>query len=269
MTMTAQERIDRRRAESLAAFEELIDIIERLRSENGCPWDRKQTHASLKPYVEEEAYEVIDAIDSGFPEHLCEELGDLLLQIMLHSQIAFENDEFSIASVIRGLSGKMIVRHPHVFADVQADTPEAVLTNWEKIKAKEKPDAGLFDGIPRHLPGLSRASRMGSRAARTGFDWKAVGDVRLKVQEELGELDEAIAGGDAEAVEHEIGDLLFAVAQWGRHLGQNPENALRKACSRFGDRYGQMAETVQSGGRTVADCSLEELEAVWQEVKKR
>lgn len=268
--MNQDQRKKQRRDDALAAFAELLDVVDTLRSENGCPWDREQTHASLKPYIEEEAYELIDAIDAGHPAHLCEELGDVMLQVMLHAQIAFEADAFSIAEVMRGLSRKMITRHPHVFAQVTADTSEEVLRNWEQIKSTEKDrkGKGLFDGIPRQLPALSRAARMGSRAARTGFDWQTPGGVREKVAEELAELDAAVASGAPEDITHELGDVLFAVSQWARHLKQDPEDALRKSCARFADRYHKMETAVSATGRAVRDCHPDELEAAWQEAKR-
>jgi len=251
------------------AFARLTGIIERLRSPGGCPWDREQTHESLKPFVVEETYEVVDAIDDGRPEPLREELGDLLLQIMLHSRIAQEEGEYDIADVVDGLSAKLVTRHPHVFGEVEVDGSDEVLVNWEIIKKKEKAGRGLFEGIPSMLPGLLKAARMGEKAGRVGFDWPDTGAVREKVAEELGELDEAVASGSAAEIEHELGDLLFAVAQWGRHLGQFPEEAVRAACARFESRFAVVERLIGERGKKMEDCGIEELEAAWQEAKRR
>ncbi len=251
------------------AFAELTEIIAKLRAPGGCPWDREQTHESLKPFIVEESYEVMDAIDAGKPADLKEELGDLLLQIMLQAEISREEGEFDVADVVTGLSQKMVNRHPHVFGDTRIDGANEVLVNWEKIKKKEKEGRGLFDGLPSHLPGLLKAARMGEKAGRVGFDWPELASVREKVREELEELDEAVASGDRTAVEHELGDLLFSVAQWGRHLGQFPEEAIRACCTRFANRFKGVEGLVRDSGREIADCTLQELEDAWQEVKNR
>lgn len=249
-------------------FAELVEIIRRLRAPGGCPWDREQTPESLKPYVIEEAYEVVDAIDGGRADELCEELGDLLLQIVLQAQIAAERGRFDIGDVVRGLSAKMVGRHPHVFGDAKVDGAGDVLVNWERIKKREKADRGLFDGLPSHLPGLLKAARMGEKAGRVGFDWPDAAAVREKVAEELGELDEAAAGGEAAAVRHELGDLLFAVAQWGRHLGEAPEEAMRAACRRFAGRFEAMARDLGERGRDLEALDADELEAAWRRAKR-
>jgi len=251
------------------AFANLAGIVRRLRAPGGCPWDREQTHGSLKPFVIEETYEVIDAIDGGDPAALREELGDLLLQIMLHAQIAEEGGAFDVADVADGLADKLVTRHPHVFGEVRVDGSEQVLVNWERIKKTEKAGRGLLDGIPAHLPGLLKAARMGEKAGRVGFDWPAAEAVRAKVTEELGELEEAISAGDGTAVAHELGDLLFATAQWARHLGQFPEEALRACCDRFARRFALVEQLIAADGRRMDQCSLEELEAAWQEAKRR
>ena len=261
-----EKSVEERAAE---AFANLTEIIAKLRAPDGCPWDREQTHESLKPFIVEESYEVIDAIDRGKPADLKEELGDLLLQIMLQSEISREEGEFDIADVVTGLSGKMVNRHPHVFGNTPVDGADEVLVNWEKIKKEEKKGSGLFDGLPLHLPGLLKAARMGEKAGRVGFDWPEAVSVRVKVREELEELDEAVASGDRAAMEHELGDLLFSVAQWGRHLGQFPEEAIQACCTRFANRFEGVEELVRDSGREIADCTLQELEDAWQEVKDR
>lgn len=249
------------------SFFELVNIIHRLRAPGGCPWDREQTAKSLTPYIVEEAYEVLDAIDGGRPEDLCEELGDLLLQIVLQAQIAKEQGLFDINDVVKGISNKLIERHPHVFGEVEVETASQVLVNWEKIKKKEKVDRGLFDGLPSRLPALQRAERIGEKAARVGFDWPDGSGVRLKVDEELAELDEALSKGEAGEIRHELGDLLFAVAQWARHLKQPPEDALREGCSRFVERFKKMESAVIDAGATLEKMDIGELEREWQKAK--
>lgn len=265
--MQVTDAKEKRKQDALKAFAELIDIIDTLRSPGGCPWDRKQTSVSLKPYIVEETYEVLDAIDSGDSEHVREELGDVLLQIMLHSQIAFEDDSFHVGDVIRGLSTKMIERHPHVFSNTKVSGTDEVLSNWEKIKAKQKGASGLFDGVPSALPGLLKAFRMGQKAARVGFDWPDVMSVRQKISEELEELDDAaVRDGEAE-MRHELGDLLFASAQWGRHMGIDPEEAIRQCCTRFASRFAHVQSLAAAEGKQLEEFSLEELEQFWQQAK--
>lgn len=263
------EKNNTRKKHALEAFSKLIDIIDTLRSPQGCPWDRKQTSKSLKPYFVEETYEVLDAIDSGEMAHVKEELGDVLLQIMLHSQIAFEHDEYHIGDVIDGLSHKMIERHPHVFASVTVKDEAEVLENWEKIKAKKKGKKSVFSGIPGSLPSLMKAYQMGQKAGRMGFDWPDETSVRAKVQEELAEVEEAVSQNITEHVHHEIGDLLFAVTQWARHLGIEPEEALRKCCLRFHSRFAHVQKRVDSVGGEMEKTSLDDLELFWQEAKQR
>jgi len=256
-----------RRAE--AAFAELAEIVRRLRAPGGCPWDREQTHDTLKPFLIEEAYELLDAIDRGQGDAVCEELGDVLLQIMLHAQIGAEEGAFDVADVISGLSRKLVTRHPHVFGDTAVSGSGEVLVNWEKIKKREKADRGLFDGLPASLPALQKAARMGEKAGRVGFDWPDAAGVRAKVAEELCEVDEAAATGDAEAVERELGDLLFATAQWARHLGAQPEEALRKGCGAFAARFARMEASVRASGRELSALDPGALEEAWQGAKGR
>lgn len=251
-----------------ATFAELVRIISRLRAPGGCPWDRRQTAATLKPFVIEEAYEVIDAIDGGDPEDLCEELGDLLLQVVLQAEIASEEQSFTIEDVVRGISGKLVGRHPHVFAGKEVAGTRDVLVNWERIKLEEKRSRGLFDGLPSHLPGLLKAARMGEKAGRVGFDWNDEGQVRAKVVEELAELDEAVAAGDQRAIDHELGDLLFALAQWARHLGVHPEESLRGGCDRFRRRFERMNDALLEHGRAMEDLDAEQMEVAWREAKE-
>jgi len=250
------------------AFSALVNIIHRLRAPGGCPWDREQTAQSLKPFVIEETYEVIDAIDSGQPEEICEELGDLLLQIVLQAEIAAEQEHFTIEDVVRGISQKLIIRHPHVFGETSVKNTNEVLANWEQIKKKEKVGRGLFEGLPKPLPALQRAARIGEKAARVGFDWPDVDSVHDKVKEELAELEEAVASGSPDAVESELGDLLFSVAQWGRHLGHHPEEALRSCCVRFVHRFNIMEQSLGEAGLSFDDADIEMLEQFWQSAKE-
>jgi MazG family protein len=261
------ERENDRHDGASRALIELAGIVYRLRAPGGCPWDREQTAATLKPYVIEEAFEVVDAIDGGRPAELCEELGDLLLQVLLQAEIAAEQGLFTLEEVFAGLAGKLVGRHPHVFGEVEVTGTRDVLVNWEKIKQGEKRERGLFDGLPSALPGLLKAARMGEKAGRVGFDWRAAAEVRDKVTEELAELDEAVAASDPEAIRHELGDLLFAVAQWARHLGQPPEEALRSGCDRFRRRFERMSRDLAAAGRRLDELDPDGLERAWQEAK--
>ena len=197
----------------MSPFERLVSIMQTLRSENGCPWDREQTHETLRPYLIEEAYEVLDAIDAKDDSELKVELGDLLLQVVFHAQLAREDDRFTIDDVAEAVSEKLIRRHPHVFGDVKADTSDQVLTNWEKIKQNEKGNRNksVLDGLPSHLPALLKAFRIQEKVARVNFDWEDVREVFGKVREEIAELEEAHAGRDQQSLEEEFGDLLFSM----------------------------------------------------------
>ncbi len=251
------------------AFRRLVDIVHRLRAPGGCPWDRKQTPESLKQYIIEEAYEVLDAIDSGDPDDIKEELGDLVLQVMLQAEIASEHKRFAIEHVLDAISDKLIHRHPHVFGKVNVNSADEVITNWEKIKQKEKKDRGLFDGLPKHLPALQMAGRIGEKAARVGFDWPDIEGVRAKIDEELQEADEAAASGSPEEITHEIGDILFSVAQWARHLGVQPEEALRACCDRFRGRFASVESDAKQQGVRLDEMGIDRLEALWQEAKRK
>jgi len=250
--------------------EHLLALVARLRGDNGCPWDREQTLESLKPYLIEEAYEVIDAIDKGNARSHSEELGDVLLQVVLHSQLRSEQGEFTFRDVVRQLCDKLVRRHPHVFGDVEVADSNEVLRNWESIKAEEKADErrSLLEGVPRHLPALQKAQRVQSRAARVGFDWSEAGDVLAKVEEELQETREAIKDQDAAAVQEEIGDLLFAVVNLGRFHQIDTEAALRGTIDKFTKRFQEIERRLHARGRAMSDCSLEEMDAVWEDVKR-
>src|SRR5436190_2802249 len=210
------------------AYVRLVEIMRRLLSPDGCPWDREQTPASLRRYVLEEACEVIDAIEDGDPASLREELGDLLLQVVFLGELMRNEGKFGPDDVVRAIADKLVRRHPHVFADVEVSGSGEVLKNWERIKAAEKKDRGLLDSVPRSLPALTRAQRIGEKVERVGFDWPDARGSRAKVAEEMGELDRAIASGDDKAIEDEMGDVLFALVNLSRHVKVDAEGALRR-----------------------------------------
>ncbi len=256
----------------MEAFRTLVDVVARLRGSGGCPWDREQTHQSLRPCLLEECYEVLDALDRADPSALREELGDLLLQIVFHAQIATEAGQFSVADVSADVAAKMVRRHPHVFGDATVVDSAEVTRNWSRIKAEERArrgaeDASVLSGLPPELPALHAAARLGEKAARVGFDWPSPAAALGKVREELRELEEALADGRPERIEHEIGDLLFALASVARLAGHSPEMALRQALARFGRRFRRMEATVQASGRDIHALTAAELDAVWVEAK--
>jgi len=245
--------------------------MQRLLAPGGCPWDREQTLESLIPYLVEETYEVVDAVADGSSADHCEELGDLLLQIVFQSELRFNEGAFGIDDVAKGIVDKLVHRHPHVFGDVKADDAEAVVANWAKLKAEEKAakgKKGALDGVPRSAPGLLRAGRIQDKAAGVGFDWPDTQGPRDKVTEELAELDEAVAQGDKQAMTHELGDLLFAVVNLGRKLGLDPETALRETTDRFSRRFGWMEARLEEAGKAMSDCALPELDGLWDDAKK-
>jgi MazG family protein len=253
------------------ALERLLGIMERLRGPDGCPWDREQTLRTLRPYVLEETYEVLEAIDSGDAREHCEELGDLLLQIVFQAQLAKEEGKFDFADVAEAISSKLVSRHPHVFGDVQVKDAEGVLRQWAALKREEKKARGggesVLEGVPREMPALARADRLTEKASRVGFDWPDAAGAREKLTEELGELDRAMEAGDAEAVEHELGDVLFAAANVGRKLGIAPEEALRGAVSRFISRFGHVERELARRGVPHGEATLAEMDALWNEAK--
>lgn len=253
-------------------FDALVRIMERLRADNGCPWDREQTPETLKPFLIEEAYEVMEAIDEGDPKQLMEELGDLLFQVVFHAQVAAERREFTIGQVLAATADKMVRRHPHVFGNSMASTAREVLEQWEELKRKERNAAAAvpvsaLDGVPRELPGLLRAQRLQDKASRVGFDWPEISGAMAKVEEELGELKEAIGGAAPEEVERELGDALFSLVNLARFLNLSAEEALRKSITRFAARFQYMEEALQRDGRRLGEVSLEEMERLWQQAK--
>lgn len=251
-------------------IDRLLDVVATLRGKNGCPWDREQTLDSLKRYLVEETYELVDAVDSGDPARHLEELGDVLLQVALHAQIRREEGRFTFDDVAAMLADKLIRRHPHVYGDVQARDSAAVVKNWEIIKSGEKASGprSVVEGIPRHLPALQRAQRIQSRVARVGFDWKRVDAVLDKVAEELDELREAVKRRNTRMLREEIGDLLFTIVNFSRFQKIEAEEALEQTINKFLARFRIVEERVFASGRRLTDCTLSELDAYWDDAKR-
>ena len=245
----------------------LLQIVQRLRAPNGCPWDREQTEVSMAPHLLEEAFEAVDAIRNGDADASCEELGDVLMNVLMIAQIAAEAGRYDAEDVARDISDKLVRRHPHVFGETRADDTEAVLANWELIKRQEKPDTpprGVLDGLPADLPALLLAYRLGEKVARVGFDWPDADGPRRKLLEELAELDDALATGQIAAIEAELGDVLFSVCNLARHVQVNPEMALRATADRFRRRFAHVEREL---GPRLGEASLEEKEELWQQAK--
>jgi tetrapyrrole methylase family protein/MazG family protein/ATP diphosphatase len=262
------------------AFVRVVELMRRLLAADGCPWDREQTPASLRRYVLEEACEVIDAIDEGDRPSLQEELGDLLLQVVFLGELMRNEGAFGPDDIARGLVDKLVRRHPHVFGDLEVDSSDQVVRNWERIKAEEKKDRPLLGGVPRSFPALTRAQRIGEKVERVGFDWPDARGSRAKVSEEVGELDRAIAGGDRTHIESEFGDLLFALVNLARHLELDAEGALRRASDKFErrlahvearvrERHGGWPGAAASGDAGDRRLPLEELDGYWDEAKRK
>ncbi|KXG75241.1 Nucleoside triphosphate pyrophosphohydrolase [Fervidicola ferrireducens] len=252
------------------SIRDLVDIMARLRGENGCPWDKAQTPETLKPFLLEEAYEVMDAIDSGDPKELSEELGDLLLQIVFLSRIGEEKGEFKFDDVVNIICEKMIRRHPHIFGEKRLESAEEVLKHWEEIKKEEKEVksyAETMDKIPESFPALMRAYKVQEKAARVGFDWENVDGALEKVYEELNELKEVYKGDDRGKIMEEIGDLFFAMVNVARFLGVNPELALREATNKFIRRFKYVEETSSKMGKKLQEMTLEDMDRLWDEGK--
>src|SRR5258708_3525530 len=258
------------------AFARFVQLIARLRAPGGCPWDREQTHESLKPMTLEEAYEVVEAIDRRDDQELAGELGDLLLQVVFHAQLATEGGRFTIADVIERVFEKMVHRHPHVFADHPAATPGEVLRNWEAIKEEERArkgkasDASMLDSVSRSLPATMEAFQMTTKVSRVGFDWPDVTSVLAKLEEEEGELKEAIAAGAGPAAGgEEIGDLLFVIVTRPCQLGAAPESGVKAGNRKFRRRFRFVEERLRARGKRPADSSLEEMDGLWDEAKRQ
>lgn len=246
----------------------LVDTLAQLRAPGGCPWDREQTAASLRQYLVEEVYEVIDAIDNENTKELCDELGDLLLQIVFHARIAEENGSFAMQDVVTNVVEKMYRRHPHVFGTIQVSDSAEVIKNWEEIKKTEYTERkNILDGIPKGLPALAASYKLQGKAAKVGFDWPDAKGVWDKLAEEIAELKEAVAHNDGQEIEHEFGDMLFAMANLGKHLGSQPEIALNKANGRFKKRFSYVEECVINSKKPWQDFSLAELDEFWSEAK--
>lgn len=254
-----------------ALFERLVAIMQRLRGPDGCPWDREQTRTSLKPYLIEEAYEVVEAIESGRAGAVEEELGDLLLQVVFHAQIALEQGEFDVVGVLERVIAKLVTRHPHVFADATVATPQQALAQWEAIKQREAETAGrprsVVDGVPRALPSLLRAQRTQEKAARINFDWPDALTAWRKVEEEVREAAAALADGERQRVQEELGDVLFSVVNVARLSGVDAEEALQGVIDKFRRRFTRMEEDLTAQGKSIDSTSQAELERSWEAVK--
>ncbi len=253
-------------------FSKLLGIMRRLRSPEGCPWDREQTLTSLRRYLVEETYEVLDAIERKDWDGLAGELGDLQLQVVFLAEVARSEGLFDMERVIRSINDKLVRRHPHVFGSETLDTAAAVNRRWDEIKALEKPSddsLGVLDGVPRHQPALIEANAVGQRAAKAGFDWEDLGAMGAKIAEEFREVSEARTNGDPHRVEEEVGDLLFMAVNVARFTGVDPELALKRANTKFRGRVGAMEKELARDGRHIGDCGPAELEALWQRAKRQ
>jgi tetrapyrrole methylase family protein/MazG family protein len=256
-----------------ALFDSLLDVMSRLRGGEGCPWDREQTRQSLRPYLIEEAYEALDALDGGQPEAILEEFGDLLFQVVFHVQIAREQGEFTMADLLERLVDKMVRRHPHVFGDARVATPGEALAQWERIKHAEATSGGaersVLDGVPRDLPALLRAQRLQDKAARAGFDWREASGAWAKVREEAREAEEALGRGDRAILAEELGDLLFAIVNVARLSGLDAETCLRQASDKFRGRFQAMERELAREGKRPSEVSLERMDRSWDAAKRR
>jgi len=252
------------------SFDDLVRLMTRLRGPDGCPWDRKQTLPDLKPYVIEEAYEVVDAIDRNDRAALLEEIGDFLLEAVFITEITREEGTFDVYDSITAIHDKLVRRHPHVFGDVEAKDAEQVLVNWEKLKQDERKaeNKSLLAGIPQAMPALLKASRLTEKASRVGFDWRRTEDVFDKIDEEIAELREAVATGDASHVHEEIGDLLFTIANIARKVNVNPEEALQSTNRKFMSRFQSMEARVRERDQNLDQLDLEEMDRLWDEAKR-
>lgn len=251
-------------------FDDLIEIVKILRSPNGCPWDREQTHKSIRSNLIEETYEAVEAIDTDDTSLLKEELGDVLLQVALHSEIESEKNSFNIQDVCDGICKKLIIRHPHVFGSVEADTTEQVLKNWDAIKMKtksQKSQTQAMNSVSKALPSLMRSAKVQQKAAKAGFDWDSVDGAFDKLSEECKELKSAIECGNAENQREELGDVLFSAVNVARFLGIDSEHALYDSCDKFIDRFSKVEALAAQRGIDMKNASLEELDSLWDEVK--
>jgi MazG family protein len=262
-------------------FNELVAVMERLRAPGGCPWDREQTYASLAQYLLEETYETFDAIheaeESGDTTNLREELGDVLLQVVFHSTIAAEKGDFTIDEVVKGVTEKLVLRHPHVFGEEELATAADVLNNWDKLKAGQREKSGkvekekdsILDEVTLHFPALLEGLKLTKKASKVGFDWEDAAQIFDKLNEEIDELNRAIGDDEQEKIEEEIGDLLFVVVNLARKLDVEPETALKKTNRKFRRRFKFIEDELKRRGRALEDANLEEMDALWNEAKKR
>ena len=259
-------------AEEHHDYHSLELMIKLLRSENGCPWDKEQTHASIRRDLIEETYEVIEGIDRDDPHLMCEELGDLLMQVVFHADIENDAGRFTPTDIFDGIVNKMILRHPHVFGDVEAETSEKVLENWDKIKSKEKDRptvASKMDAIPPALPALMRAQKIGKAAAKVGFDFDDASSAAEKITEEKNEVAAALAEGDADHIAEELGDLLFSVVNVCRLAGVDAEEALTRSSDKFVSRFRALENALLEQKKDFSDCKMAELDRIWDEIKKK
>ncbi len=252
--------------QNLSHFDALVDIIARLRAPDGCPWDRQQTHASLREFLLEECYEVLEALDEGDWDRLCQELGDLLLQIVLQAQVAREAGEFELGDVVAGINAKLIHRHPHVFGSQKVKDAKEVAHNWETLKQAERGDSSILESVPKQMPALAYSQAIQRRVAEVGFDWKDVDGVIEKLAEEVGEFRQAGTGAQKA---REFGDLLFTLVNIGRRLGIDSEAALREANERFRRRFSYMEEICRQRGVNIGDLSFDQQNMLWEEAKRK
>jgi tetrapyrrole methylase family protein / MazG family protein len=251
-------------------MEDLVGIMAALRSPNGCPWDKEQTRESIKPYLIEEVYEVINAIDNKEVSEIKEELGDVLFQVIFHARISEERNEFTIDNVMEGIKKKITERHPHVFGTTKVKDSAEVLINWENHKKKENPDRkSVLDGVPYNMPALLRAHRLQDKASRVGFDWKDTKGVLAKVKEELSEIEECLENKDIESAQQELGDLLFILSNLGRFLGCNSEDVLNLTNNKFIRRFHYIEEKLKESGKKMENTTLAEMDEIWEEAKDK
>ena len=259
-------------SETLNSLSKLIKITDTLMGEDGCPWDKVQTRESLKPYLVEETYEVLDALDANDPEKIKDELGDLLYQILFHSKISSLKGEFNFRDVIDNLSEKMVRRHPHVFQEGELNTPDQVVKQWEEIKRNEKNQANqksILDNIPKNLPSLLRAQKLQKKTAKEGFDWDQINDVFDKLDEEIGEFKEAVLKKKSADIQNEIGDIIFVITNIAKCYKIDAEEALRSTNNKFIKRFQYIEQKIKAKGKTLKDSPLEEMERYWQEAKNK
>ncbi len=259
-------------SDATESFRKLIEIVDTLMGENGCPWDNVQTRESLKPYLVEETYEVLEALDTNDPDQIKDELGDLLYQILFHSKISSKNNEFDIKDVLNNLKEKMVRRHPHVFKEGQINTPDQVIERWEEIKKEEKTHSNhpsILDSVPKQLPSLLRAQKLQKKAAKEGFDWDKISDVFDKLDEEISEFKSAVLEGKGTDIQSELGDILFVLVNIAKFKKIDAEEALRSTNNKFIKRFQHIEKEVAKQGKTLKETSREDMERHWQNAKKQ